>query len=137
MNDSVLVRRIFIGKSLGFLLGLLAFFLIPYFLSDVNHLIPWGVLLWYTTFGAIIGVFGVFTYHPVFKRDIPWWLRSSVIGAWMNFVLVFFAYETMQSMIHVIFPSGLISSPFWFALEGVIIGLVIDYWATKYGGKFN
>lgn len=137
MNSAILIRRIMIGKSFGFLVGLLAFFLIPYFLADLNRLIPWGVLLWYTTFGAIIGVFGAVTHHPILNSEIPWWLRGPLVGAWMNFVLVFFAYDVMQSMIHVIFDSGMISSPFWFALEGAIIGFTIDFLATHYGGKLQ
>ncbi len=30
---------------------------------------------------------------------------------------------------------GLLSSPFWFTLEGAIIGLIIDYAATRWGGE--
>jgi hypothetical protein len=42
--------------------------------------------------GAIIGVFGVITYHPLLRLSMPWWFRAPLTGAWMNFVLTFFAY---------------------------------------------
>lgn len=131
-----LMTRIATGKLIGFVFGLAGFFLLPYFLPDASLLLRWGILLWYTTVGAIIGVFGVFTYHPILKLPFPWWFRSTVLGAWMNFVLVFFAYNDMQAMMNAVFGlDGLISSPFWFVLEGAIIGVIIGFFATRFGGE--
>jgi hypothetical protein len=131
-----LVTRIAIGKGVGFLFGLAGFILLPYFLPEADWLLRWGILLWYTTVGAIIGVFGVFTCHPVLKLPFPWWFRSSLMGAWMNFVLTFFAYDVMQAMmVNMLGEEGILSSPFWFTLEGAIIGLIIGYFATRYGGE--
>ena len=31
--------------------------------------------------------------------------------------------------------NGFMQSPFWFVLEGVMLGILIDYVATKYGGE--
>lgn len=107
-----------------------------YFLPDVGWMLRWGVLLWYTAVGAMIGVFGVFTYHPVLKMPWPWWLRAPLLGAVMNFILVLFAFDDIQSMMTSLFgESGILSSPFWLAAEGAIIGLVIDYLATRFGGE--
>jgi len=131
-----LMMRIAIGKVIGFLFGLAGFMLLPYFLPDAGWLLRWGILLWYTTVGAFIGVFGVVTYHPVLKLPMPWWFRSSLIGAWMNFVLVFFAYDAMAAMMVSLFgEGGVLSSPFWFTVEGAIIGLIIGYFATVFGGE--
>jgi len=131
-----LMTRIAIGKAIGFLFGLAGFILFPYFLPDAGWLLRWGILLWYTTVGAIIGVFGVFTYHPVLKLPFPWWFRAPLLGAWMNFVLTFFAYDAMQSMMVSLFGEGrMLSSPFWFTAEGAIIGLIIGYFATRFGGE--
>ena len=66
-----LITRIAIGKGIGFLFGLAGFILIPYFLPEADWQLRWGILLWYTTMGAFIGVFGVFTYHPVLKLPFP------------------------------------------------------------------
>jgi len=117
-----LMTRIAIGKGIGFLFGLSGFILLPYFLPDAGWLLRWGILFWYTTLGAIIGVFGVFTYHPILKLPFPWWFRSTVIGAWMNMNAVFGV-------------DGVLSSPFWFVLEGALVGLLIGYFATRFGGE--
>ncbi len=131
-----LVTRIAIGKGVGFVVGLAGFIFLPFFAPEAGLLIRWGILLWYTTLGAIIGMFGVFTYHPVLKLPMPWWVRAPFLGAWMNFVLTFFAYDVMKDMLVAMFgPDGILASPFWFALEGALFGLLVGYLATRYGGE--
>ena len=131
-----LVTRIAIGKGIGFLVGLIGFIFLPFFLPEAGWLIRWGILLWYTTLGAIIGVFGVFTYLPVLKLPMPWWIRAPFLGAWMNFVLTFFVYGTMKDMLVTMFGAeGVLTSPFWFTLEGAVVGLLIGYLATRFGGE--
>lgn len=131
-----LMARIAIGKLIGLLFGLAGFILLPYFLPEASWLFRWGILLWYITVGAIIGVFGVFTYHPVLKLPFPWWFRAPLLGAWMNFVLTFFAYDAMQAMLLSMFgENGVLKSPFWFTAEGAIVGFIIGYFATRLGGE--
>ncbi len=131
-----LMTRIAIGKALGLGFGILAFVTIPLYLPDPGWLIRWGFLFWYLTFGAIIGLFGVFDWHPVLKLPMPWWFRAPFLGAWMNFVLTFFAYDALQTMMITMFGAdGRLSSPFWFVAEGAVIGLIIGYFATRYGGE--
>ena len=131
-----LMARIAIGKGLGFVVGLTGFILLPYFLPEADWLIRWGILLWYTTLGAIIGVFGVVTRHPILDLPMPWWVRAPLLGAWMNFVLTFFAYDTMKAMMMALFGAGgILTSPFWFSAEGAVVGLVIGYVATRFGGE--
>jgi hypothetical protein len=130
------MTRIAVGKMIGFVIGLAGFILLPHFLPDADWLIRWGILLWYTTVGAIIGMFGVVVYHPILKMPFPWWIRAPFLGGWMNFVLVFFAHDTMSTMMVTLFgDGGTLSSPFWFAAEGAIIGLIIGYFATRFGGE--
>ncbi len=131
-----LVTRIAIGKGVGFAVGLAGFIFLPFFVPEAGWLIRWGILLWYTTLGAIIGMFGVFTWHPILKMPMPWWVRAPFLGAWMNFVLTFFAYDVMKDMLVAMFgPEGILASPFWFALEGALFGLLVGYLATRYGGE--
>jgi len=135
-SNPSLFTRIAIGKGIGFLFGLLGFIFLPYFYPEAGLMIRWGVLLWYTTVGAVIGVFGVFTYHPILKLPMPWWVRAPVIGGWMNFVLVFFAYDQFYDMMIYMFGTdGLMTSPFWAVSEGMLVGLIIGYFATKFGGE--
>ncbi len=125
-----------IGKIIGFAFGLIGFICLPYFLPEAGYLLRFGILFWYITVGAVVGVFGVFTYHPVLKLPLPWWFRACILGAWMNFVLVLFIYKDMQTMMTSIFgENGIITSPFWFVLEGALIGLIIGFFATRFGGE--
>jgi len=136
LKNPSLMTRIVIGKGIGFIIGLAAFMSLPFFLPDASWLLRWGFLFWYTTVGAVIGVFGVFTWHPILKLPMPWWFRSTLIGAWLNFVLTFFAYSDMQNIMgHSFGPDGVLSSPFWFVLEGGIVGIIIGYCATRFGGE--
>jgi len=131
-----LITRISIGKGIGLVIGLLGFFYVPYFAPELGTLFQWGILLWYTTFGAIVGMFGVFTQHPVLKLPMPWWVRAPFLGAWLNFVLTFFAYDALQIAMHAFFgPDGILQSPFWFVLEGAVVGLIIGFFATRFGGE--
>ena len=93
-----LVTRIGIGKAVGFVIGLAGFIVLPFFAPESSLAMRWGILLWYTTLGAIIGVFGVFTSHPILKMPFPWWVRAPILGAWMNFVLTLFAYDSFRAI---------------------------------------
>ncbi len=67
---------------------------------------------------------------------MPWWFRAPLLGAWMNFVLTFFAYDVMKAMMMSLFGAeGVLTSPFWFAAEGTLVGLFIGYFATRFGGE--
>jgi len=134
-SDS-LMTRIAIGKIIGALIGVTAFFFIPQFLPESSATLHWGVFLWYITFGAIIGVFGVYTTVPILNVAMPWWIRGAYIGAWLNFTISLIAYDTLgQLMVAVFGVDGLLSSPFWVVLEGAVFGFIIDYLATRFGGE--
>ncbi len=131
-----LVTRIAIGKGIGAMVGLLGLVFLPYFRPGVGWLPRIGIFFWYTTLGAIIGALGALTWHPVRKFPMPWWVGAPAIGAWMNFVLAFFAYDLMKAMLTSTFgPGGFFASPFWFALEGAVFGLMVGYFATRFGGE--
>lgn len=131
-----LMTRIVIGKSVGFLIGLCGFICLPYMMPEAGMMLRFGILFWYTTLGFIIAIVGIFDWHPILKIPMPWWFRASFMGGWMNFVLVLFAYDMMEKFLAAAFgPQGLLTSPFWFVLEGVIVGLIIGFFATRYGGE--
>jgi hypothetical protein len=136
LKNPSLVTRIVVGKIIGFLFGLAGLIFLPYFLPEAGWMARWGILFWYTTVGAVVGMAGVMTWHPVLHLPMPWWVRAPVIGAWMNFVLVFFAHELMTDMLVSVFGAdGVLQSPFWFVSEGALVGLVIGYFATRLGGE--
>ena len=128
-----LITRLAVGKAVGAIIGLIGFVLLPVLWPESDPMLRWGILFWYATMGAIIAVYGVFNYHPVLRLPLPWWVRAPIIGAWMNFVLVFFAYDLMEAAIQGML--GIALSPFWFVVEGAIAGAVIGGLATKFGGE--
>ena len=126
--------RIAIGKTLGALFGIAGFIYLTVYPAGDNTLLLWGILLWYTTLGAVIGMFGVYTRHPLLKVPLRWWFRAPLLVAWFNFVLTLFAYDTLAAAMAALFGSdGMLSSPFWFVAEGAIVGFVIGFVATKLG----
>jgi hypothetical protein len=131
-----LITRIAIGKLVGFVFGLFGFISLPYFWPEAGMMFRWGILFWYTTLGAIIGVLGVVTWHPLLHLPMPWWFRAPLLGAWMNFMLTLFVYDEMAAiMLYTFGENGLMASPFWFVAEGAIVGVIIGCLATKYGGE--
>ncbi|WP_282167398.1 hypothetical protein [Shewanella japonica] len=134
-NNPSLITRTAIGKLIGLVIGLLCFWIIPLFSPDTNTQFLWGILLWYITFGAIIGLVGVFDYHPILKISLPWWLTAIVMGGWLNLVLTLLAYDQIQAMMVAIFGfNGVFQSPFWFVADGLFAGFIIGFAATKWGG---
>ena len=136
-ENNSLTTRIGIGKLAGFSIAFFSILLFNLFTGyELPTMFAFGVILWYTTIGAIIGIFVVYKYHPVLKFPMPWWFRSSLIGAWMNFVLVLLSYQQLEEIIIVALGfETFFRSPFWFVAEGLFVGLIIGYLATKFGGE--
>jgi len=131
-----LTRRIAIGKLIGLVFGIIGFFCLPLIWPEADGWTRWGILFWYITVGAMIGLVGVYTEHPVLHFPMPWWVRAPLIGAWMNFVLTFFAHDVMRQMLAVMFgPDSTLVSPFWFVVEGALIGAVMGFFATRFAGE--
>ena len=131
-----LVTRIAIGKTVGLAFGLIGFLMVPYILPEADPMLRWGFLLWYTTLGAIIAIFGIFTMHPVLRLPMPWWFRAPFLGAWMNFVLTLLMHDQLRQFSLSLFGAdSAFTSPFWFVAEGAVVGLVIGYACTRIGGE--
>jgi hypothetical protein len=131
-----LVTRIAVGKAIGFAIGLIGLVIIPYLWPDSSWMERFGFLFWYTTVGAVIGLSGVFTWHPMLKLPMPWWFNAPLMGAWMNFVLTLFIYDRLAvMMLEFTGENGFFQSPFWFVFEGAVVGALIGYLATRFGGE--
>jgi hypothetical protein len=128
-----LLTRITVAKLTGFTIGVIGFFVAPAFGIDDMKLRV-GILFWYAAVGAIIALAGVMTWHPVLKMKMPWWFMGPLIGAWMNFLLILFAWDAFSSMM----AGGVfwgMTSPWWGVLEGAIVGLLLGGLATLFGGE--
>jgi hypothetical protein len=128
ISESAFIKRIVIGKSLGFAVGLLGFFLMPVFVEQMPMMPRLGLLCWYTTFGCVVAMVGCLQRHPLLGFSMPWWFTGSVVGAWLNLVLALMFYETLEAtMVGMFGEDGFLRSPFWVVLEGVIVGVVIAF----------
>lgn len=131
-----LVRRVAVGKGVGFLIGFIGFLALPYSWPEASIELQLGVLFWYATVGAIIGMVGVWNRHPVLNFPMPWFVRAPIVGAWMNFVLMLFAEAQFRAMLIGMFGADSpLASPYWFVLEGALVGLLIGWLATRIGGE--
>lgn len=134
MESASLFVRIAIGKSVGFILGLIGFVLMPYWLGpEIDAHLRWGVLLWYTTLGAIIAAFSPFHYHPFLKITLPWWVLAPLVGAWMNFLLALMAFDSLKKiMVQLSGEQGFFQSPYWISTEGAIAGIIIGFFIHRF-----
>ena len=135
LSSPSLTIRIGMGKLVGFAVGLIGVGVLTFMGIDLGLRLEIGLVLWYATLGALIGVFGPYDHHPIIKMPLPWWLMAVIIGAWMNFVLVLVAYEPFVEIMQVMFgENGLLQSPMWFVVEGAVVGLLIGWFANRAGG---
>jgi len=128
-----LLTRITVAKFAGFILGMIGFFAAPAF-GIVDMKLRVGILFWYTAIGAFIGMAGVFTWHPILKMKMPWWFMGPLIGAWMNLLLVLFAWDVLEPLMAGGDFWGM-TSPWWGVVEGAIVGLFLGGLATLFGGE--
>jgi hypothetical protein len=135
-TDKSLMYRVGAGKAMGLVIGAIGFFVLPMLVDEPSLLLRTGIFLWYPTLGAIIGMFGVFAYHPILNFPMPWWLRGALLGGWMNFLLTLFAYEQICTFVIAVFGEyAEYISPFVMVIEGALIGLLMDYFLTRWFGE--
>jgi hypothetical protein len=134
--NTYLIKRIGTAKSLGFVVGLVAFFLVPVIWPGESLWLRFGVLMWYTTFGAMVGVLGLFDFHPMLKIRLSFWFRGLVFGAWFNFVLAVLMHDRFSVLLAEM--GGVLAhfdNPFWIVAEGAVLGLLIDGITTLVAGE--
>ena len=131
-----LTLRIGIGKLVGFVIGILGVGLFSMIGVPPSWAFGCGFVLWYATIGAIVGIYGVYSHHPILKFPLPWWLRSSIIGGWMNFVLALFIYEDLTRLFgQLVGSASVTAASIGFMIEGAVVGLLIGWIATALGGE--
>lgn len=128
------LKRTAWGKSIGFALSL-AWFLIILLSGSYgsNPMLAWGILFWYPTVGAFIGLAGVMDQHPLLGKMWIW--RGVTIGAFMNVLLVLLAYVPLMNLLTNMwydFTGNMIMMGA--IIEGAIIGGAMDWYLTaKFG----
>ena len=131
-----LIHRSLYTKGIAILMALIGIYVLTLY-TPLDTFTKWGFFLWYATFGGIILMMGFLVNHPFFPKDktLRSIIRGLFIGGWMNFVLYFFAYDTIEIVKNTFGflegQSGLVL----IVLEGMLVGAVLDYLGTKYGGE--
>ncbi len=128
-----MLTRVGVGKFTGLVIGAIGFFAAPSFGIDDMKLRV-GILFWYAAVGAMIGLAGIMTWHPILKMKLRWWFMGALIGAWMNFILVLIAWDVFAAWTAEHSIWGL-TSPWWGVAEGAIAGVVISGLTTLFGGE--
>jgi hypothetical protein len=134
--NTYILKRIGCAKVIGLLIGLAVFLILPSLYPDASMWLRVGILLWYATFGVVIGMFGLFVKHPWLKFRMPFWFRGLFFGAWLNLVLAFLLHDQLTMLMAQL--EGALAgfqSPFWIVAEGAVAGLLIDGIATAFAGE--
>jgi len=134
--NAYILKRVGTAKAIGLVIGLAGFLMIPSVWPSETMWLRIGILMWYTTFGAVIGVLGLFDDHPLLKFRMRFWFRGPVFGAWLNLVLAFLMHDKLAVLIPQV--GGILAglkSPFWIVLEGAVLGLLIDGITTRVAGE--
>ena len=126
-----------IAKTGGFVTGLVGAGVAATTWPGLSAAFLVGVIAWYTTLGAIIGLCGPLDRHPLFPAwRLRWWLRGAVMGAWMNLLLLLLMHEQLAALAQAAAsPGSVFGNPSWILAEGALIGLVLDGLATRLAGE--
>ena len=116
------------AEIFGLVLGLIVFFTTPLLMDNFSLFFRWGMLLWYLTFGTIIGLAGLVKPFKILPL-----LRGGITGAWLNFVVAMLMYEQLTEMMTTVqnFSFQNVNVLLLVAVEGFVLGAIIDMVVTK------
>ena len=93
-----ILKRTAWAKTLGLIVSLVAFLGIIFTGNYASHaMLAWGILLWYPTVGAMIGLAGVMDKHPLLGKMGAW--RGILIGGSMNLLFILIGFTSIESLI--------------------------------------
>lgn len=127
-----LMSRTAIAKTLGFVAGLIGFFGTRNVAPTADPMLAWAILFLFLTIGGLIGVIGTVRRIPLFEFNFSPLLRGGFMGGWVTLVCVFFGFNMLSDAFKTIaYLPTFMQSPWWFILDGVIVGAVIDVIASR------
>jgi len=131
-----LTLRIALGKLFGAAIGGIIFLALPVLSTDIDLALRFGMWGWYILLGAVIGMSGIYTTHPVLKMRMPSLLRGAMIGFGMNLVLGALIFSHMNAAFanYSDFQFSTSMPIIQVAIEGLIWGALIDWLITFYAG---
>ncbi len=136
-NRNSIAGRVAISKTIGFVIGALALVVLPLIPVETTLEFKIGFLLLIMMMSVMIGLFGVFSEHPMFPGwRLTWWTRGPLLGALFFLILVLLAKDELGPFmsLDIVAWTGL-TSPYWAILDGVFLGGLIGYITTKLCGE--
>lgn len=134
MRVTPVVRRVMLGEAAGFLVGLAIVVFIQTLIPGML-LFQIGLVAWFVTFGAVIGLLGFYDHVPFLDFHLPLWLRGTGTGAWFGLVLALLAYDSLEALFAQMLWLPVLSSPWWVVPEMMVWGLLIDFAVSRVVGK--
>ncbi len=139
VQKNSIAGRVFVGVTIGFSIGLLAFFLLPALGYSAVPSFLWGLWLLYILLGFFIGLVGRVTEHPIFGFTTHWWLRGAVFGLLFHLLLVLLALAEVEYVVSLpafSFVTDIVgTSPYWLLVDGACVGIFMAWCATKIAGE--
>jgi hypothetical protein len=132
-----LAGRLVVSKSLGAAIGILIVLVLPLIPVETTIEFKIGFVLLVMLMSTFIGLFGVFTHHPLFTNwNFTWWVRGPLVGAIFFLLLVLLAKDELGPFmsLDIVTWTGL-TSPYWAILDGMLLGGLIEYITTKLCGE--
>jgi len=128
--------RLCLSKMLGLAVGLVAAAYIISFVPSLGLATALGLVLWFTFEGAMIGMAGVMTHHPIWKEwRLPAWFRGLWIGLFMHLTLFLLLHDVFDwsSVVPAWLP---VQDPLVLTMiEGALLGLFWDSFITATTGE--
>ncbi len=127
---SPLIIRIALAKTLGTIIGIIAFFMIRKLMPTTDPLLAWGVLALFVTIGGLVGISGIIKQIPLLNIRYSPILRGGSMGAWLGLVAAIFGFHMIQDGLITLNFMGL-TSPWLIIIDAFIAGAFIDVICTR------
>ena len=129
------LKRVALAKLLGLILGAVGYVIFSSTAAQSSMFLL-GLVGWFVTLGALVGILGFYQTMPFLGIPIPVWMRGAWCGAWMGHLLVLVAYGALaQLTADVAWLPGIFASPWWLVVEMAFWGAVIDVIVTSAFGS--
>ena len=132
-----IVRRVVLGKLLGCVLGGMAFVFLWVMDAALGGRFLAGLWVGYIFLGAMIGLAGMLTRHPLLGFRMGFAVRGGMLGLIFHLILVLVGYEVVQRFLKS--SDWMVSwgfvSPWWMLVDGMLVGIFMDFVLTRLAGE--
>jgi hypothetical protein len=114
-----------IAKLAGLAVGLVYFFALPSLTDQIALNLRWGLLLWYLSLGAVIGLSGLALRQMMPRRRVPGWLIGAGVGLWFNFLAMVLGWQMIGELLAGFALPAELNTPLILLPEGIVLGGLI------------